>query len=156
MALLDKLARLASDQAVTVTAVTTDSFPLMKAGRNIGAGKQTLGIRFTVKVAAAVAGTENYTFQAVSATASNGTTNQQLLGQSALYAVSSGEIAAGSLAAGQTVTVPIPPDRISATATHIAGRLLTANSAAITVDADLVALDETDSWKAYPAAITAI
>lgn len=131
-------------QAVTTTAVTTDKLPLVQAGRDIFIGTP-MALVYTVTVAAAVAGTEEYTFQAVTATASDGTTGQRILASSTLFAVSGGAIAAGSLAAGAKVVVPIPPERVGSTATHFCGRILTANSAGITVLCDLVPLSSVQS-----------
>jgi hypothetical protein len=99
-----------------------------------------MALLYTVTVAAAVAGTEEYTFQVVTSTASDGTTGQRILASSTLFAVSGGAIAAGSLAAGAKVVVPIPEGRVGSTATHLCGRILTANSAGITVLCDLVPL----------------
>lgn len=153
MSLVDKYARLAADQAITTSAVCTDTYPLDVAGRNIGAGPTALGIRFTVKVAALVAGTETYEFQIVSATASNGTSGSVVL-------VTTGTIstadAATLLAAGKTISLAIPPGRIPATATHITGKLVTANSAGITIDADLCDVNAQQQWQPYAAAVTTI
>lgn len=153
MSLVDKYARLAADQAITVSAVCTDTYPLGVAGQDIGSGPIPLGIRFTVKVAALVVGTETYEFQIVSATASNGTSGSDVLVTTGTLTTAQ---AAVLLAAGDVITLAIPPGRIQPTATHITGKLVTANSAGITIDADLCAVNEQQRYHAYAAAVTAI
>ncbi len=146
MTLIDFNTRLTpTAQAVTTTAVTTDKYPLTQAGRDIFIGTP-MALLYTVTVSALVAGTEEYTFQAVTATASDGTTGQRILASSTLFAVSGGSIAAGSLAAGQKIVVPIPEGRVASTATHFCGRILTANSAGITILCDFVPLSTVASF----------
>lgn len=153
MSLVDKYARLAADQAITTSIVCTDTFPLEVAGRDIGAGPTPLGIRFTVKVAALVAGTETYEFQIVSATASNGTTGSDVIATTGTLTTAQ---AAVLLTAGKIISLAIPPGRIQATATHITGKLVTANSAGITIDADLCDVNAQQNYKAYAAAVTTV
>lgn len=125
-----------SAQQFNATAVCTDTFPLTQAGREVGNG-EPMAIVFVVTVAAAVAGSETYEFQAVSATASNGTSGQIILASSDTFTVSGGAIAKGSLAAGAQVVVPIPPGSIPATATHLTGKVVIGASGDVTCKADI-------------------
>ena len=153
MSLIDKYARLSTDQAVTTTVVCTDTYPLDVAGRDIGAGPTPLGVRFTVKVAALVAGTETYEFQIVSATASNGTTGSDVLVTTGTLTTAQAVV---QLALGDTISLAIPPGRIQPTATHITGKLVTANTAGITIDADVCEVNAQQRYQAYAAAVTTI
>lgn len=140
MSLLDFNCRLTpTAQAFAATAVATDSYPLTQAGRDIGIG-EPMAIVFTPTVSAAVAGSETYEFQVVTATASNGTSGQVVIASSGTYTVSGGSIAVGSLAVGNAVVVPVPPDRILSTATHITGKVVIGASGAITCLVELVPL----------------
>lgn len=152
MALIDFNTRLTpSAQQFNATAVTTDKFPLTAAGRNIGNG-QPLALVYTVTVAGAKAGTEAYTFQAVTATASDGTTGQVIISQTGTFTASSGSFAQRSqLAVGDQIVVPIPPNSIPATATHLCGRVVIASSGDITCHCDLVPLDSVRQYQAYAA-----
>jgi len=137
-------------QNFAATAVTTNSQPLPATGGDIGVG-EPMALVFTVTVAALKVGTEAYTFQAVTATAADGTTGQVIIAQSAVFTASSGSFAAGTLAVGDIVVVPIPPRSIPATATHLAGRVVIASSGDVTVLCDLVPMQEIGVNKYYTA-----
>jgi hypothetical protein len=153
MSLLEYFQKLAADLAITTSLVFTNTYKLGATGADIAVGRGQLGIRMIVKSAALVAGTETYELQAVSATASDGTTGQQVLCSTGTISTAR---AATELAAGQVIDLPIPPGMIPATATHITGKLVTANSAGITVDAYLVDISQMENWTPYPGAITVI
>lgn len=130
-------------QAVTTTAVTTDKYPLTSAGRDIGVG-EAMGLLFTITAPALVVGTETYALQAVSATNADGTTGQRILASLPFTTAQ-----AASLTAGSKWFVPIPPGMTPATATHLAGRFETANSAGLSALVDLVPLSSVEHQKFY-------
>lgn len=138
-------------QQFNATAVTTNSQPLGATGLDLGTG-EPMALKFTVTVAGAKAGTEAYTFQVVTATASDGTTGQVIIGQSGVWTASSQTFAQRSqLAVGDQIIVPIPQGAIPATATHLAGRVVIASSGDITCLCDIVPLAETAYNKYYTA-----
>lgn len=138
-------------QQFNATAVTTNSQPLGATGARIGDG-EPMALVFSVTVAGAKAGTEAYTFQVVTATASDGTTGQVIIGQSGVWTASSGTFAQRSqLAVGDQIVVPIPPGAIPLTATHLAGRVVIASSGDITCLCDIVPMAEIQMFKAYTA-----
>jgi hypothetical protein len=140
--ILDRLTRLASAQAFTSSgAVTTDSLPLKLAGRDIGSGEPLAAV-FTVTTSALVAGTETYLFRVQTATNADGTTGAQIIASSPTYTVAGGAIAnrQDALAAGSKVVVPIPPESIPTTATHLAGFVVLGSSGGISCTVDIVPL----------------
>lgn len=141
-------------QQFNATAVCTDAFPLPATGANYGDG-EPMCIEFVVTVAGAKAGTEAYTFQAVSATASDGTTGQIILAQSGTYTAGSGTFGQKQqLAVGDRIIVAIPPGTIPATATHITGKVVIASSGDVTCVANLKPLAGTRAVQAYTATTT--
>jgi hypothetical protein len=124
-------------QALTATAVATDTIPLEVAGLDLGAG-EPLGFAFHVNVAAdATTGDETYEFQIVTSTASDGTTGQDV--------ISSEAIARATLAAGYRFLLPVPVSRIAATATHITAKyVLGGTTPTITCTAYLTPLKSFD------------
>lgn len=145
MGLRDNYNRLASALAFTSTGgVATDAYPLGQTGADIAAG-EPLAIQFTLTAVSAASGTLQ--FQAVSATAADGTTGQVVLAETPA-------ITDTTLAAGSVITVPIPPGRIPATATHITGRIVLASSGTCTATIDLVPqyiVPATRAYDAFPA-----
>ena len=142
MAILDNLTRLVAAQAFTSSgAVTTNSLPLKVAGRDIAKGEPQAMV-FTVTTSAAVAGTETYAFAVRTATDANGTSGAVTLVSTPTYVVSGGAIALRDdiLAAGTQVVLPIPPNAIKATATHLAGYVTLGSSGAISCTVDVVPL----------------
>lgn len=157
MAIIDKLNRLVAAQAFSSSgAVSTDSLPLPAAGVDIFA-TTPMACVFTVTTAAAIAGTEAYTFRVNTATNADGTTGAVTIAQSPLYTVASGAFANRNdvLAAGDKVVVPIAPGLIPATATHVAGYVLLASSGAISCTIDIMPLSHVDfGKKKYADAVT--
>lgn len=147
MGLRDKLNRLTSAQAFAATAVCTDALVLPTTGFDYGIG-EPMGIRFALSAASAVAGTLQ--FQLVSATASDGTTGQVVLGTTPA-------ITDTSLAAGSVITVPLPPGLmaiVASTATHITGKVVCASSGTCTATVDfgpLAAFTNIVMYDAVPA-----
>ena len=141
MAILDSLTRLVAAQAFASSAVTTNSLPLKVAGRDIAKG-EPLAMVFTVTTSAAVAASETYVFHAQTATNANGTTGAQVIAATPTYTVAGGAIANRTdiLAAGTQVVLPIPPNAIPATATHLAGYVTLGASGAISCTVDIVPL----------------
>lgn len=143
MSIIDQNTRLGSAQAFTSTGgVATDAYPLAAAGEDIARGVP-LGIRFSLSAVSAASGTLQ--FQVVSATASDGTTGQVVL-------VTTAAITDTTLAAGAEIVLPIPANRIPATATHLTGKIVLASSGTCTATIDLGPLDTMPSvYKAYSA-----
>lgn len=122
-------------QAVTTTAVSTDSIPLGVAGLDVGAG-EPVGFAFHIDVTALVAGTETYSFQVVGATASNLTSGQVILAEREFTTAQ-----AAALTAGTRFIIPVPVGSLNAgSITHIGARYETANSAGVTVTSYLTPL----------------
>lgn len=138
-------------QQFNATAVTTASQPLPATGASLGIG-EPMALVYSVTVAGAKAGTEAYTFQAVSATNANGTSGQVILAASGVYTAAAGVFDQRSqLAVGDQIVIVIPPGVIPATATHIAGRVVIASSGDITCTCDLVPLADVGMIKNYTA-----
>lgn len=134
----DKFLKVSDAQAVTTSAVATDSIPLGAAGLDIGAG-EPMGFAFHIDVAALVNGTETYSFQIVTATAADGTTGQVIIAEREFSTAQ-----AAALTAGFRFLLPVPVNLIPATATHITARYETANSAGMTVTSYLTPLSMFD------------
>lgn len=110
----DRNLLLADAQAIIADAVTTDTIALGKTGLDVAIG-ETLALVFQVDVAAGYPNTnETYAFEVRTATNANGTSNAVTLSKSAA-------IAGNALPVGKRIVLPIPPQAISATATHLAG-----------------------------------
>lgn len=110
----DRNLLLADAQAITADAVTTDTIALGKAGLDVAIG-ETLALVFQVDVAADfTTGDETYAFAVRTATNANGTTG-------AVALVTTPALNGNTLPAGKRIVLPIPPQAIAATATHLAG-----------------------------------
>lgn len=107
-------------QALTATAVATDTIPLGLAGLPVSTG-EPIGFQFNIDVAADfTTGDETYEFQIVTSTASDGTTGQDV--------ISSEAVVATTLVAGYSFILPVPVGRIAATATHITAKYVLAGT----------------------------
>jgi len=126
-------------QAVTTTAVSTDSIPLEVVGLELAAG-EPLGFAFHIDVAALGVGTETYLFEVIADTNANLTTAVTVLADTSFTTAQ----ALANLTAGKRFFVGLPVGRIPATATHIGVRYTTANSAGVTVTAYLTAQQSFD------------
>lgn len=142
MPYVDRQILVSNEQAVTTTAVSTDSILLGAAGLDIAAG-EPMGFTFQIDVAALSAGTETYSFQIVTATASNLTSGQVIIAEREYTTAQ-----AAGLTAGAKFTLPVPLGQIPATATHIGVRYETANSAGVTVTAFLQPIAQVQSSRA--------
>ena len=96
--IIDDLLRVSEDQAITVTAVSTDKIPLSVA-RDIGEGKPLFMV-FTVTETFATL--TSLTFNVV-------TDNDAALGSPTVLASKAVTLASGGLAAGQQHVLQIPP-----------------------------------------------
>lgn len=141
MPYVDKQNLVSDAQALTATAVSTDAIALGTAGLDIAAG-EPMGFTFQVDVAADfTTGDETYEFQIVTATASNLTTNQDIIVAEAVVAT--------ALTAGTKFTLGVPLGRISSTATHIGARYaLAGTSPSVTVTAFLQPIAQVQSSRA--------
>jgi hypothetical protein len=126
----DRFLKVSNAQAVTTTAVATDSIPLGIAGLDLAAG-EPMAFAFHINVAAAAGGTQTYSFQIVSATAADGTTGQVILARRDFTTAQ----ALAGLVKDARFALPIPVGLIPASATHLTVRYETANSAGVTVTA---------------------
>lgn len=146
--ILDNLNRLVAAQAFSSSgAVTTNSLPLKVAGRDLAAG-EPMAMVFTVTTAAAVAGTETYVFRAQTATNADGTTGSVVVATTGTLTVGSGTIPGyGTLAAGDTVILPLIPENFPATATHLAGYIALGSSGAVSCTIDVVPLSHVEQSK---------
>lgn len=124
----DAFLKVSDAQAVTTTAVSTDSIPLGATGLDIGAG-EPMGFAFHIDVAALVAGTETYSFQIIGAENAALSTNVVVLAEREFTTAQ-----AASLTAGTRFALGFPVASLNASAiTHIGVRYETANSAGVTV-----------------------
>lgn len=142
MPYVDKQLVVSDAQAVTTTAVSTDAIVLGATGLDIASGEK-VGFTFQIDVAALVAGTETYSFQIVTATASNLTSGQTIIAERE-YSTAQ----AAALTAGAKFTLPVPLGQIPSTATHIGARYETANSAGVTVTTFLAPLGQVQDNRA--------
>ncbi len=141
----DKQNQLATDQAVTASAVTENSYQKQSAAQDISIGRK-LGVLFIVKVAAGAS--SNWTFEAIQADVTALTTNVEALASSPSYA-------AAALTVGVQIFVPFPEGSIDRL--HLGGRIIPASGGTetITVDAYLVPEDEVPYYKAFPKVVDA-
>jgi hypothetical protein len=110
----DRNLLLTDAQALTASAVMTDSIALGKAGLDVGVG-ETLALVYQIDVAADYTSTnETYQFEVRTATNADGTTGAVTLLQTPAFA-------GNTLTKGKRIVLPIPAQSISATATHLAG-----------------------------------
>lgn len=103
--ILDALLQLAAAQAVTTTAVSTNTIDL-GAARDIGTGKDLYAV-ITVDEAAAAAGAATVQFQVISSAAAN-LSSPTILGQT--DAIAKTELTVGR----KPIVVPIPPTILNA------------------------------------------
>lgn len=145
MAIIDKLLTVSDQQAVTATAVSTDSIDLLTS-RDVGMGEQ-LFMLFTVQEAAAAAGAATVAFSVVIDDAS--------ALSSARTIATSEAIGMADLVVGAQVAVPIPPtlgddgERYLGASYTVATGPLTAGKFHATVVRSV-----SDSVKFYPTNIT--
>lgn len=134
---IDAQTRLWSSAALTVTAVSTNCYdlgaPFVSGGvandPGIGEG---LALLVNIEVAGLAAGTETYEFQVINASATDLTTGQIVIATTGTIATAD---VAARLAAGKFIVLPIPPNRISLR--YLGAKIVTANSAGITVSASI-------------------
>lgn len=154
---IDRLMWVARDQEFLATAVATDTIPISVAARDVGVGHEALVMRALVKEAAVFAGSQTYELQIVGATASNGTTGQEVLVTTGTIATADVEEA---LAEGKHIDLSLPESAITRYAaagiTHLTGKLVGANSPDVVLDIFFAPQSAMQNWKAYPAAITQI
>jgi hypothetical protein len=142
----DKLLRVSAAQAVTTSAVSTDTIDLSQA-RDIGEGKD-LYMHFTVDEAVTSDSAANVEFQVIGSAAAN-------LGSPVVLG-SSGAIAKASLTAGKRIAVRINPQIASRGlrylgANYVASATLTAGK----FTADIVETIQ-DGQKAYPSGFSVV
>jgi hypothetical protein len=144
--ILDSLLKVSASQALTATAVATNTYdqgaPYTSGGTNTEIGEgEPMGFLVNVEVAADfTTGDETYEFDVVSATAADGTTGQLIHLKMALLA--------SYLVAGRNVFVPIPPGII--TQRYITLKyILAGTTPTLTVSAYLVPAAQYESVKKY-------
>lgn len=149
---LDAQTKLWDGSALTTTAVSTNAYDLgapavaTQATRRIGTGEPLVAV-IAVGTAGAHAGTETYEFQLIAATASDLTTGQRVI-------VTTGTIPTASvateLAAGTLLYIPIPPGEPFTGERYLGLKLVSANSAAITVTAWITLQSMIQQYTPYP------
>lgn len=151
---IDTQNQLWSGAALTTTAVSTNAidcklpFTTSAVGPDPSVG-EPLQLVVHVTTAGAHAGTETYEFQVIGATASDLTTGQVVYATSGTIATAD---VAATLAAGAKVRVPIPPGKI--TLQYLGAKIVSANSAAVTVSAEIAPMFDDEVIKHYSTAIT--
>lgn len=126
----DIFLKVSDAQAVTTTAVSTDSVPLGATGLDLGAG-EPMGLAFHIDVAALVASAETYSFQIVGATNAALSSGVVVLAEREFTTAQ-----AAALTAGARFCLAFPVGSLNASSiTHVGARYETANSAGVTVTA---------------------
>lgn len=147
---IDSQDRLWNSLALTTTAVSTNAYDLHAPFRS-GAtqpdptGGALLALVINVEVAGAHAGTETYEFQVINASATDLTTGQIVLATTGTIATAD---VAAKLAAGTLLVLPIPPG--VATLRYLGAKIVSANSAAITVSGEIRPVNMLQEVKYYP------
>lgn len=150
---MDKHLQLSADQQFNATAVCTNAFRLPATGIDIAKGGRQLALRWVVKTAAVVSGTQTYELQIVSATASDGTTGQVVLLTTGTLTTARSAVL---LADEKVIEMVIPPGLIPSTATHITGKVVGANSPDVTMDCYIVEAGAQQNWSPTAAAVTSV
>ncbi len=149
--ILDAENRFSASQAVTASAVGTNVIDLLQ-NRSIGNGTP-MAVAFFVEVAAdQTTGDEDYTFEVEYSTDSAQTTGRQLMGSRVFESGTPAAPAqdADLLVEGFTVTIPIPPTKLSESARYLGIRYITAGTTpTLTVSAFLVPLKDIDATNDY-------
>ncbi len=149
---LDAQNRVWSSAALTTTAVSTNTIDCAAPFTSTvttpdPSGGEPLALFVNVETAGGHAGTETYEFQVINASASDLTTGQLVLATTGTIATAD---VAVKLAAGATVVLPIPPGTISLR--YLGAKIVSANSAAVTVSGYILPLAEAEVRKGYSTA----
>ncbi len=140
--------------ALTTTAVSTNAidcklpYTASATGPDPSVG-EPLALVVHVTTAGVHVGTETYEFQVITATASDLTTGQLVIATSGTIATAD---VAVKLAAGAKVIVPIPPGSI--TQQYLGAKIVSANSAGVSVTGEIVPMYDIEVIKHYSTAIT--
>jgi len=150
---LDVQNRLWSSLGLTTTAVSTNAIDCAapyttNATQPDPSAGEPLALFVNVETAGGHAGTETYEFQVITATASDLTTGQLVIATTGTIATAD---VAVTLAAGRTIVLPIPPGSI--TQRYLGAKIVSANSAAVTVSGYILPLSEAEVRKYYSTAI---
>ena len=151
---IDSQDRLWNSAALTTTAVSTNAYDLHAPFRS-GATQPDptagalLALVVNVEVAGAHVGTETYEFQVINASATDLTTGQIVLATTGTIATAD---VAAKLAAGVLLVLPIPPG--VATLRYLGAKIVSANSAAVTVSGEIRAVNMLQEVKYYPSGFT--
>jgi hypothetical protein len=151
---IDSQDRLWTSAALTTTAVSTNCYDLHAPFRS-GATQPDptagalLALVVNVETAGAHAGTETYEFQVINASATDLTTGQIVLATTGTIATAD---VAVKLAAGVLLVLPIPPG--VATLRYLGAKIVSANSAAVTVSGEFRAVNMLQEVKYYPSGFT--
>lgn len=149
----DKHLQLSADQQFNATAVCTNTLALPATGLDIARGGRQLCLRWVVKVAAAVNGTQTYELQIVTATAADGTTGQVVISSTGTISTAR---ATTLLADERVIEMPIPTGMIPANATHLTGKVVGANSPDVTFDCYVAELGAQQNWQPTAAAVSSV
>lgn len=141
--------RLWTSLALTTTAVSTNTIDCAapyttSATQPDPSAGEPLALVVNVESAGLHVGTETYEFQVITATASDLTTGQLVIATTGTIATAD---VAVKLAAGAKVIVPIPPGSI--TQRYLGAKLVSANSAGVTVSAYVKPLQDVEVQKYY-------
>lgn len=162
---LDSQAQLwASATALTTTAVSTNAYDQQNGSTtgNVATGVLSannivpdlsrgnpLAIVITVTTAATHAGTETYEFQAITATASDLTTNQAIVNTTGTIPTAS----FAYLALGKRVILVLSPGYAAMAQRYVGAKFVGANSSSVSVEAHIAPFDMIQSEAYYPTAI---
>ena len=166
MAYLDSQAQLwASATALTATAVSTNCYDQQNGSTtgNVATGilsannivpdlsrGNPLAIVISVSVAASHGGTQTYEFQAITATANDLTTGQEIVNTTGTITAAE---AATFLAAGQRIVLVLSPGYAAMAQQFVGAKFVGANSPTITVEGHICPFDMIQREAYYPTAI---
>lgn len=141
--ILDAQMLLSDAQALTATALSTNTFDAVIAGNNLSTGEK-LGICFTVDVAADfTTGDETYQFQVIQSA------NADLSAQDVLVETTVAYLTATKLAKGYRLVLPIPPELV--TKRYLGARyVLAGTTPLLTVTAEILPMSFMQADHVYP------
>ena len=147
---IDSQDRLWNSAALTTTAVSTNAYDCHAIFRTSATQPDPtagalLCLAVNIETAGAHAGTETYEYQVINASATDLTTGQIVLATTGTSATAD---VAVKRAAGVLLVLPIPPGVV--TLRYLGAKIVSANSAAVTVSGEIRPVNMLQEVKYYP------
>ncbi len=151
---IDLQNRVWSSLALTTTAVSTNAIDCtapytLNATQPDPSVGEPIALVVNIESAGLHVGTETYEFQVINSSGTNLTDGQLVLATTGTIATAD---VAVTLAAGAFVIVPVPPGSISLR--YLGAKIVSANSAGVTVSAEFMPMSGIQKVKYYSTAIT--